>query len=136
MRVVLDTNIIISFLLTKGATIFSIFEAWERSQFILLVSEEIVLEIRQVLQRFVTKKLISQSEGEALLRRIKKDAELIITTSQTELSKDKKDNKLLVCTEDGKADYLVTGDKRHLIPLKKLGSAKIISPKKFVHELK
>lgn len=132
MRVVLDTNIIISFLLTKGATISLIFEAWDRSLFVLLVSHEIVLEIRQVLQRFVRKNLILQNEGEALLRRIKKDSESIITTSHIALSKDKKDNKLLTCAKDGEADYLVTGDKKHLLTLKNIGKTRIISPSEFV----
>lgn len=98
----------------------------------MLVSHEIVLEIRQVLQRFVRKNLILQNEGEALLRRIKKDSESIITTSHIALSKDKKDNKLLTCAKDGEADYLVTGDKKHLLTLKNIGKTRIISPSEFV----
>ncbi len=90
-----------------------------------------MLEIKQVLRRFIEKNIISEKEGEALLRRIKKDSELTITSSQINLSRDKNDNKLLICAKDGDADYLVTGDKKHLLTLKKIGKTKIISAKTF-----
>lgn len=132
MRVVLDTNIIVSFLLTKGQTISTIFSAWEKSKFIFLLSDEIFLEVRQVLQRFVSQNLISEKEGRALMRRLKQDCELVITKSNLKLSRDKKDNKLLECAKDGEASYLVTGDKKHLLSLKKIGKTKIISPGEFI----
>ncbi len=132
MRVVIDTNIIVSFLLTKGSTISAIFKAWEENKFTLLISDEIFIEIKQVLQRFVSKNLLVEKEGKALLRRIKKDSELVITSSRLNVSVDKKDNKLLVCAKDAHAHYLVTGDKKHLLLLKKIGKTQIISPKEFM----
>ena len=135
MRAVLDSNIIISFLLSKGQTISAIFSAWEKSKFIFLISDEIFLEVRQVLQRFISQGLISENEGIALLRRLKKDCELVIGKSIIKLAKDKKDNKFLECVKDGEADYLVTGDKKHLLLLKKIGKAKIIPPSEFIRIL-
>ena len=135
MRVVLDTNIVVSFLLSQGKTISTIFEAWQKSRFVLLISDEIVLEIKQVLQRFVQQNLLTEKEGGALLRRIKKEGELIVTSSQVKISKDKEDNKFLACAKDGKAEYLVTGDKKHLLNLRKISKTKIINPKEFLNLL-
>jgi len=132
MRIVLDTNILISFLLTRGETLSSIFDAWETKKFTLLISEEIFLEVRQVLTRFVDKNLISGKEAQALFRRLKKEAKLIEVESIVRVSKDRSDNRFLACAKDGRAGYLVSGDKKHLLPLKKFAKTKIVSPREFV----
>lgn len=50
MRVVLDTNVILSFLLTRGRTISSIFNAWDEGKFELLISGGIeIINPRQFL---------------------------------------------------------------------------------------
>lgn len=133
MRVVLDTNIIVSFLLTGGLTISDIFKLWHKRQFALLISEEILLEVKQILTRFINKNFISPNQAQTLIRRLKKNAELITVTSIVTAVKDKSDNRFLACAMDGKADYLVTGDKKHLLPLDKFGQTKIISPKDLVN---
>ena len=50
MRVVLDTNVYISFLLTRGETISRILDAWENEEFAVLVSPILLAEIRRVLE--------------------------------------------------------------------------------------
>lgn len=136
MRVIVDTNIIVSFLLTRGETVSSIFDSWQKKRFILSVSEEILLEVKQVLERFVWKNLIPFERVQALVRRLNKETELVGVQSVVKVTKKRSDNRFLACAKDGKADYLVTGDKKHLLPLKKFGKTKIISPKEFVKILK
>lgn len=131
MRVVLDANIWISFLLTRGETIASIFKAWEKEKFSLIVTEEIILEIEQVVERLSLKRIINYEDARALVRRLKKNTELIVSFSDINISSDKNDNRYLACALDGEVDYLVTGDKKHLLPLKKIGKTKIVSPKEF-----
>lgn len=135
MRVVLDANIFISFLLTRGGTIASLFDSWEEGKFTLLVTEEIILEITQVIERFVGTGFILPQAGIALLRRLKKNAEVVESLSYLKISPDKKDNRYLACAKDGKADFLVTGDKKHLLFLKKIGQTKILSPQEFLQTL-
>lgn len=136
MRTVLDANILISFLLTKGPTISQILNYWEQKKFILLVSEEILLEIYQVLERMVDANSIKSKEASALYRRLKQEGELVSTLSQIALSPEKKDNRYLELSLDGEANYLVTGDKKHLLKLKKINKTKIISPKEFINIVK
>lgn len=132
MKVVFDANLFVSFLLTRGETIASIFDLWEEEKFTCLVTEEIILEITQVIERFIAKRLISGEDGFALIRRLKKNTKLVVSFSKVNISSDKKDNRYLACALDGKADYLITGDEKHLLSLRKFGQTKIISPKEFL----
>lgn len=134
MRVVLDANIIVSFLLTGGETISSIFDFWEEKTFIVLISDEVLLETSQVLDRFVHEGKIDNLAAMSLKRKLEKETEKIGIVSKLDLSRDKKDNRYLECAKDGKADYLVSGDK-HLLNLKELGETKIIPPRKFMEIL-
>lgn len=136
MKVILDANVFISFLLTSGPTISQIFKLWGEKKFTLLVTDEIILEIQQVLERLVVAKLIKKQEATALLRRLKKEAEITTSLSQINISPNKKDNRYLACAKDGKADYLVTGDKKHLLPLKAFAKTKIVTPAEFVEVAK
>ena len=42
------------------------------------------------------------------------------------------DNRILECAVAGKADYLVTGDKKHLLPMRQYKGIKIVSPSEFL----
>lgn len=131
MKVVLDANIVISFLLTRGETISIIFDAWETEKFIILISNEIMAEFDEVIDRLIKRKMIPPEGAVALVRRLRKDSRKIKVTSKIDLSKDKKDNRYLAAALDGKADYLVSGDTKHLLTLKKIANTRIISPKEF-----
>lgn len=43
---------------------------------------------------------------------------------------DETDNRILECAVDAKADFLVTGDRRHLLPLKRYRKIRIVTPAK------
>ena len=132
MRVVVDANILISFLLTHGPTISEMLRRWKNHQFTLLTSEEILVEIKQTIERFVMGNLIASEEAESLIRRVVQESEIITSLSTVTVSHNKKDNRYLECSRDGNADLLVTGDKKHLLGIKKFGKTKIISPREFV----
>lgn len=135
MKIVIDANVFISFLLTRSPTISLLLHFWQQKKFTLLATDEIILEIQQVLERFVATKLIKEQEAAALLRRLKKEAEIITSLSQIDISPDKKDNRYLACAKDGKADYLISGD-QHLLGLKSFADAKILSPTEFLQIIK
>ena len=135
MKVVLDANILISFLLTHGETISKIVDGWEQQKFTILTTSEILTEVRQVVERFVAAKLIKEETALALLDEIENDSLIVPGLTTLNISPDKKDNRYLECAIDGEADYLVTGDKRHLLPLKTINKTKIISPKEFTEIL-
>ncbi len=45
------------------------------------------------------------------------------------------DNRVLECAVDGKADFIVTRDTRHILPLKEYGGIKVLSPSEFLKHL-
>ncbi len=51
MRVVFDTNIVVSYLLTQGKTLSQIIDHWEQGSFVVLVSPAMLAELKDVLQR-------------------------------------------------------------------------------------
>ena len=52
------------------------------------------------------------------------------------VKKDPKDNIIIEAAITGNAKYIVTGDARHLLPLKKVGNIKIVSVNEFLKKLK
>lgn len=51
------------------------------------------------------------------------------------ISGDSEDDIVLACAATGQADYLVSGDKRHLLPIGSYGAVRIISPAEFLRVL-
>ncbi|REL37800.1 putative toxin-antitoxin system toxin component, PIN family [Rhodohalobacter sp. SW132] len=122
MRLILDTNLWISFLISSK------YEKLDELLFIqeckLLFSEELLEEFVTVVNRPKLRKYISKDELEDLLEAIDEVAEFVNVTSEISVCRDPKDNFLLSLAVDGKADYLLTGDK-DLLVLKKIGNTEI-----------
>lgn len=135
MRVVIDANIYVSFILSGGDTLSSLFNAWEEREFDVLTSGEIASEVKEVCQRFLKRGILTEDAVKETIWRLDHDSQRIEIVSRVSRSKDVKDNKYLACAKDGQADFLVTGDKKHLLSLKKFGTAKIVSPKELVEVL-
>lgn len=138
MRVVIDANVIVSFLFSKGDTVSFIFDEWEKETFEVLVSSDIFIELDDVIDRAtkLTKNAINPLIAAALKRRLRKNTTRVSVASSVHASKDDKDNRYLACVKDGQADYLVTGDKKHLLTIKNFGATRIVSPKEFVEVLR
>lgn len=61
-------------------------------------------------------------------------AEWIDPKIETHLCPDEADNRVIECALDGKADFIVTGD-RHLLDLKAVSGVAILKPDAFLAEL-
>ena len=125
MRVVLDTNILLSALISPTGTPARLLTAWLDDRFT-LVSHAIQLdELRQVTRREKIRGLIRSAEAGRLVNQISLVAEMAEALAPIDRSPDPGDNFLLALCEAAKADWLVTGDKRGLLALKRHGSARI-----------
>ncbi len=133
MKVVFDTNIYISGFLFKGGIPSQLLELARDKKFQLFVSPEILEELRRVLK---TKFELSLQEVDRLVRWIEEAATLVYP--QKELTLIKRclpDNRILECAAEAKANFLVTGDKEHLLSFKETLPFQIISPAHFYQEL-
>jgi predicted nucleic acid-binding protein len=112
MRVVLDTNILISALLLQVGHPAIIYRAWQEGAFTLVVSTEQLDELRATL-------------------RAKPYAEIVGPLPRVERSPDPTDDFLLAISEAAHANYLVTGDKIGLPPLVRHKTTRILSAEEF-----
>jgi len=122
MRLILDTNLWISFLISSKYE--KLDELLFNEKCKLLFSQELLEEFVTVAKRPKLKKYISRDELEDLLETIDEVAEIVNVTSEISQCRDPKDNFLLSLAIDGKADFLLTGDK-DLLVLKKIGNTEI-----------
>jgi uncharacterized protein len=122
-RLVIDTNLWISFLLTNN---FNKLDAiLQKKKVVLVFSQTLIDELVEVTQRPKFKKYFDLNDVESLLKLIRSRAEFIHVVTETKKCRDPKDNFLLDLCADGKADYLLTGDV-DLLVLKKFKTTTII----------
>ncbi len=122
--VIIDTNLWISFLLTKD---FAKLDALlTNDELTLVFSEELMQEFIEVSQRIKFKKYFSASDIDFLLSKLNGKVKFVQTISLVKKCKDPKDNFLLALAIDANATHLLTGDK-DLLVLQKIGKTKIIT---------
>lgn len=127
-RIILDTNIWISYLITKNHSLLD--DLLINQQITILFSEELLNEFFEVINRPKLKKYFKHKDLEVILEIIENYGELIEVKSKIEICRDYKDNFLLSLAVDAKANYLISGD-ADLLVLKKIKKTKIISIKEF-----
>jgi putative PIN family toxin of toxin-antitoxin system len=129
-KVVLDTNVIVSGLNFSGKERKILDLIWE-GEIELYISPFILEETAGVLQR---KFDWEKEEAQSSIKKIK--ASLVKPIRQVSIIKERKsDNRILECAIEGKVQYLISGDKRHLLPLKEYQGIRILSPAEFLELL-
>ena len=130
IRVVLDTNVLISALIFKG-DLSRIVGLWQKGKIIPVISKETFDELRAVLE--YPKFSLSRVEIKSLI-----EHEILPFFEVTNLSEhvkgacgDPGDDKFISCAISANADYIVTGDK-DLSDLKKYQSIRIIHASDFI----
>ncbi|MEA1965270.1 MAG: putative toxin-antitoxin system toxin component, PIN family [Candidatus Aerophobetes bacterium] len=132
IRVVLDTNVLVSATLFGGKP-EKIMDLVEEGKIELIISKEITGELKGVLQR---KFGFSQGMAEITASNIREVSKWVSPTRKVDVIKEKEaDNRILECAVEGRAGYIVSGDKRHLLPLKEYKSIKILSPAQFLRRI-
>jgi len=133
MKVVIDTNIWISYLL--GGLLSELDEWILSKEVIIVVSEKMLKEFNKVITRPKFKTIFTTQRIKELLSLLDNYADLVSPTQRTDVCRDAKDNFLLEVALEGKVDYLVTGDD-DLLALESFHDIQIINPKYFRHVLR
>lgn len=127
MRIVLDTNILLSALMTRGTPPGLLYELWRDRRFDLVSCELQLDEIRAVSRRTELRGRLNQSEVGTLVNLVRRLAIMVESLPEVGVSPDPKDDFILALAQAASADLIVTGDKGHLLSLKKHGSTRIVS---------
>jgi putative PIN family toxin of toxin-antitoxin system len=131
MRVVLDTNILVSALLAPAGKPAAIVRAWLDGKFTLLTCATHFDELRATLQKPRVAELIKPHTAGRIVNQIRKLALDVGELPEVKRSPDPMDDFLLAMSEAGHADYLVTGDKSDLLALARHKRTRIVSPVEF-----
>jgi hypothetical protein len=131
MRVVLDTNILVSALLVQVGHPAAIYRGWQEGHFTLLTCVEQLDELRATLRKPALAARIKPYEAGRLVNELKELAETIGSLPRVKRSPDPTDDFLLALSEAGQADYLVTGDKSGLLALTRHRATRIVSAREF-----
>ena len=136
MRVILDTNVLLSGQITRTGIPARLTDAWLEGRFILISHAIQLAELRDVSRREKLRPLVRAAQFGKLVNRIVKVAEMHAKLPPVQRSPDPRDDFLLGLCEVGKADWLVTGDKHDLLALGRHGSTRIVSAVTFARELR
>jgi putative PIN family toxin of toxin-antitoxin system len=131
MRVVLDTNILISALLIQTGNPAAIYRAWRAGHFTLLTCTEHLDELVATLRKPAIAERIKPYKAGGLVNEMKKLAECVDELPRVRRSPDPSDDFLLGLCEAGRADFLVTGDKSGLLALEHHKVTRIVSARDF-----
>lgn len=130
MRVVLDTNVVISSLLFTGIA-SEIVPLWQKGAITVLLSREILEEYLRVLA--YPKFQLSEGEIKGLIEEeLLPFVQIIKPGTRIRIVKrDPSDNKFLECAVAGKADVLISGDKE-LLAIRHYRQVRVQTPSRFL----
>jgi putative PIN family toxin of toxin-antitoxin system len=135
MRVVLDTNVLLSALISPHGAPDAIYRAWRAAKFEVVTSLVQLDELRRASRYPKFQAILQPHQVGAMVNNLQRAIVLDQLTSDVEAD-DPNDAFLLAMALAGDADYLVTGDRRAgLLQRGHFGRTRIISPSAFCSEV-
>jgi uncharacterized protein len=132
VRIVLDTNVIVSAYVFPGGPPEEILSAVLKMRLQLIVSRPLLLEVGRILQE---KFRWEPSHAQAVIAQLLQAGELVKPSIQvSDIEADPTDNRVLEAASEGKAEVIVSGDK-HLLLLDSWRGIRILKPRTLLEEL-
>jgi putative PIN family toxin of toxin-antitoxin system len=128
LRLVIDTNVIVSAALKPDGLQRTTFLLAITKPARLYVSEPVLEEYADVLSR--PELSIRRGLRLQLIQLIKNHGHLVVPSRQLEVTGDPDDNIFVECADAARADFLVTGNRKHFPAFWK--NTKIVTPREFV----
>lgn len=132
-RVVIDTSVLIRYLIKPGADTRELIEVqWLDDKIQMVTAPELIAELEGVLSRDYMQQFVHPDEAQALLDAIAIKAEILPPLGQIPaFTRDPKDDKFVACALIGNARYVVTED-QDLLALETLEGVAMVTPSQFV----
>lgn len=129
MRLVLDTNVLISAILAPNSLPANVLN-WGEKNGVILYSDTTLTELLSVLQRPKFAKYVDVEDIEGLSFRVRRSWRCVPILKRVKLCRDPKDDKFLELALNGEASHLITGDTDLLI-LNPFQNIPVINPRSF-----
>ncbi|MCD4784519.1 MAG: putative toxin-antitoxin system toxin component, PIN family [Candidatus Eremiobacteraeota bacterium] len=137
IKIVLDTNVFISAIMSPDGTCAEILKEWSAGRFTLLVSGAILEELTRVMKYPGIAKIHKYSNKEIMdfVQYIQDYSSIMTGGIKIDVVKeDPADNAIIACAVEGKADYIISGDS-HLLKIGSYQKISIVSPGDFMRDL-
>lgn len=136
MRVLIDPNLLVSYLLTHRGPIARIIDVHLASEdFTLVTCIQLLEELERVLRYHKFRKYFTNDTGKRFVALIASVSELVeIPEEVPSIVRDPKDDYLIACALAGSADLIVSGD-RDLLDLKIVRGIRAVTAKYFAEEI-
>jgi putative PIN family toxin of toxin-antitoxin system len=133
LRVVFDTHVIVSAALYEKSLPALLLSLGLEGKVRFFISPALLNEYETVLKRPRFK--LGHKETAELIEKIKQKAVMVTPTKElTILEADETDNRILECAAKAKADFVITGNKRHF-PFEEFKGIKILTPREFINKI-
>lgn len=127
MLIILDTNILISALLSAKSPAADLISLWRRGRFSLVSSDEQLSELMRVTRYPKIAARLSPALAGRLINDLRRMSLVFAELPAVDVSPDPSDNHLLALASAAQAHFLVTGDKRDLLHLGRYAGCRIVS---------
>lgn len=137
MRVVLDTNVVVSGTFWTGAS-FQVLKLVDRGRAVMIITLPIIREYDEIIhsEEILDKTTIVQQANIKIVQKLLSTAVLVQPLERISIVKnDPDDDKFIEAAVEGKADYIISQD-HHLLDLKDFRGIKIVSPEEFLRLMK
>ena len=137
VRAVLDTNVLISGLVSEHGPPRQILDAWLADCYVLVTSLYLIEELIHVLSypRIVERIRLDDAELAAILEALLSKAEVVPgQLCLPGVTRDPKDDAVVACAKEGEADVIVSGD-QDLLVLGEYEGIRVVTPRRFVEIL-
>jgi uncharacterized protein len=136
VRVVIDTNVLVSALLSSTSPPAELVALWREGRFTLLTAAPQLKELSRVTRYPRLRARLSPALAGRLVNELRDLAETVDKLPFVDVSPDPYDNYLLAIASGGRAGSLITGDKRDLLALKKHEGTQIVTVSAFLATLR
>jgi putative PIN family toxin of toxin-antitoxin system len=132
VRLVIDTNILVSGLLAATSLPAQLVVLWRIGRFDLLTTADQLDELMRVTRYPKIRERLAPAVAGRLVNDLRALGATLDKLPLVEVSPDPDDNYLLALAAAGTADFLVTGDKRHLLDIAVYEGTKIVTVRDFL----
>lgn len=132
MRLVIDTNVLISALLVQGSLPAQLVTLWREERFDLVSAPEQFDELMRVTRYPKIRERLTPALAGRLINELRQLAVVFPKLPEVSICSDPYDNYLLALSQAARAEFLITGDKRDVLGLQTFQGTRIVTVRAFL----
>lgn len=130
MIIVCDTNVLVSASISPGGTSDEVLRQVLQGNCQMETSWPLLKELSRVLREKIR---VPEKEVREFCKLVRENSQIFVPKeSVLEILQDPADNRVLECAIEARANYIISGDEKHLQPLGEFRGIPIVSPREFL----